>query len=425
MHFMAEPYFFDEATIHVRAGKGGNGCVSFRREKYVPFGGPNGGNGGAGGDVYLVANRHLNTLIQFQRKQHFRAESGGHGRGKDMQGKRGEDLFIPVPPGTVVYDAKTGELLADLVQDGQKVLVAQGGRGGRGNAAFASPTNQAPRIAEKGEPGETRSLKLEMRLIADVGIIGAPNAGKSTLLAAVSAARPKIADYPFTTLSPNLGVATVDHRSLVLADIPGLIEGAHAGAGLGIKFLRHIERTRVLIHLLDGASADPLRDLEDINTELALFSPELAAKPQVVVLNKMDLPQAQEIWPIVEAAMREQHLPVFAISAVTGQGTRELLYAVLEMLEATPVEVLSPVEAKVFRPVEEEDAFELVKEGDHFHVRGRRVERAAAMTDWNNREAIARFQRILKAIGVLEALQQAGVQPGDTVFVGDYELEWQ
>jgi len=204
---MVEPYFFDEATIHVRAGKGGNGCVSFRREKYVPFGGPNGGNGGAGGNVRLIANRHLNTLIQFTRQRHFRAESGANGQGKDMQGKRGEDLFVTVPPGTVVRDAKTGELFADLVQDGQKVLVAQGGRGGRGNAAFASPTNQAPRIAEKGEPGEARSLKLEMKLIADVGIIGVPNAGKSTLLAAVSAARPKIADYPFTTLAPNLGVA--------------------------------------------------------------------------------------------------------------------------------------------------------------------------------------------------------------------------
>jgi len=420
---MEEPYFFDEATIHVRAGKGGNGCVSFRREKYVPFGGPNGGNGGAGGDVYIVANRHLNTLIQFQRRRHFRAQSGGAGQGKDRQGKRGGDLFIDVPPGTVVRDVKTGELLADLVQNGQMVMVAQGGRGGRGNAAFASPTNQSPRIAEKGEPGETRSLKLELRLIADVGIIGVPNAGKSTLLAAVSAARPKIADYPFTTLTPNLGVATVDQQSLVLADIPGLIEGSHAGAGLGIKFLRHIERTRVLIHLLNGASADPVQDFAAINAELALFSPKLAAKPQLVALNKMDLPQAQQLWPAVQTAMLERHLPVLAISAVTGQGTRELLHAVVEILETTPVEPVSALEARVFRPAAE--AFDIVKEGDHFRVHGRRVERVAAMTDWNNHEAVARFQRILKAMGVFEALQQAGVQPGDTVFVGDYELEWQ
>ncbi|KPL16183.1 MAG: GTPase ObgE [Anaerolineae bacterium SM23_84] len=422
---MDEAYFFDEATIHVRAGKGGNGCVSFRREKFVPFGGPNGGNGGAGGDVYLVANRHLNTLIKFQRQQHFRAEAGGHGQGKDMQGKRGDDLHIAVPPGAMVREAKTGELLADLVDDGQQVLVAKGGRGGRGNAAFASPTNQAPRMAEKGEPGETRSLKLELKLIADVGIIGAPNAGKSTLLAAVSAARPKIADYPFTTLSPNLGVATLDHKVMVLADIPGLIEGAHAGAGLGTKFLRHIERTRVLIHLLDGAGPDPLREFEATNAELALFSPRLADKPQVVALNKMDLPQAQEMWPRVEASMNARQLSVFAISAATGLGTKELLYAVLDALEATPVEKTVALEPKIFRPAEEEDAFEVMKEGDCFRVRGRRVERAAAMTDWNNREALARFQRILKAMGILAALEKAGVQAGDTVFVGNHELEWQ
>ncbi len=422
---MDEAYFFDEATIHVIAGKGGNGCVSFRREKYVPFGGPNGGNGGAGGDVYLVANRHLNTLIRFQRQQHFRAEPGGHGQGKDMQGKQGEDLLVPVPPGTVVRDADTREVLADLLEDGQTVLVAKGGRGGRGNAAFKSSTNQAPRIAEKGEPGETRSLKLELKLIADVGIIGVPNAGKSTLLAAVSAARPKIADYPFTTLSPNLGVVTLDRQALVLADIPGLIEGAHTGAGLGTKFLRHIERTRVLIHLLDGASVDPLSDYEAINAELASFSPELAAKPQLVALNKLDLPQAQEWWPTVEADMGQRGLLVFAISAATGQGTQELLHAVLDVLESLPEEEAAAPQIKVFRPAEDEDVFEIVREGEHFRVRGRRVERVAVMTDWNNLEAVARFQRILKAMGILDALRDAGVGPGDTVFFGKQELEWQ
>jgi GTP-binding protein len=421
---MDESYFFDEATIHIRAGDGGNGAVSFRREKFVPLGGPNGGNGGSGGDVYVVANRHLNTLIQFQRQQHFRAESGGKGDRKDMQGKSGADLVVDVPPGTVVRDAQTGELLADLVQDSQKVLVAKGGRGGRGNAFFASPTNQAPRIAEKGEPGQVRSLKLELKLIADVGIIGVPNAGKSTLLAAVSAARPKIADYPFTTLSPNLGVATVDGESLVLADIPGLIDGAHAGAGLGIGFLRHIERTRVSIHLLDGASEDPLHDFAAINNELELFSPALAAKPQIVAFNKMDLPQAQELWPVVQKAMRERHLPVYAISAATGQGTTELLRAVRQVLLATPTESAVTVQPPVFRPHEDEDAFEIVKEGDSFRVRGKRIERVAVMTDWANDEGIARFQRIIKAMGIYDALLEAGVQFGDTVVIGDHELEW-
>ena len=421
---MDESTFFDEATICVRAGKGGDGMVSFRREKYVPFGGPNGGNGGAGGSVYLIADRHLNTLIRFKRQRHFKAEPGAPGESKDMQGKQGKDLFISVPPGTVVRDAESREVLADLVQDGQKVVVARGGRGGRGNAAFKSPTNQAPRIAEKGEPGEVRTLKLELKLIADVGIVGAPNAGKSTLLAAVSAARPKIADYPFTTLTPNLGVATLDDHALVLADIPGLIEGAHEGAGLGIRFLRHIERTRVLIHLLDGSAADPLRDFETINAELDFFSPKLAAKPQVVALNKMDLPQAQQLWPTVQAAMRQRGLPVFAISAATGQGTRELLYAALKILEETPPEPVSAVEMRVFRPEENEDAFEIAKEGELFRLRGRRIERAAAMTDWNNDEALARFQRILKAMGIMDALREAGIQPGDTVVIGNKELEW-
>ena len=421
---MEESYLFDEATIHVRSGKGGNGCVSFRREKYVPLGGPNGGNGGPGGDVYLVANRHFNTLIQFQRQQHFSAEPGGNGLAKDQQGKRGQNLLISVPLGTVARDAQSGELLADLVLDGQKAQVAKGGRGGRGNHFFASPTNQAPHVAEKGEPGEARSLKLELKLIADVGIIGVPNAGKSTLLAAVTAARPKIADYPFTTLSPNLGVAMLDQQTMVLADIPGLIEGAHTGAGLGVKFLRHIERTRVLIHLLDGTAPDPLKDFATINAELELFSPKLAAKPQVVALNKMDVPQAQAVWLPVQSAMRERNVPAFAISAVTGQGTKELLFAVLRVLQEMPVEPIQP-EARVFRPAEDEDAFEILREGQVLRVQGRRLERMAAMTDWNNQEAVARFQRIIKAMGVWQALEEAGVETGDTVFIGDHELEWQ
>ena len=281
--------FYDEVKIHVEGGTGGDGCVSFRREKYVPLGGPNGGNGGPGGNVHLEADRHLNTLISFQGRRHFKAERGGHGQGKNRQGAKGKDITLPVPPGTVVRDAESGELLADLKRPGERALAARGGRGGLGNAAFTSPTNQAPRIADRGEEGQARLLLLELKLLADVGIVGCPNAGKSTLLAAVSAARPKIADYPFTTLVPNLGVVTVDDRDFVMVDIPGLIEGAHAGAGLGPDFLRHIERTRVLIHLLDGASSDPLGDLDGINEELRLFNPRLATKPQLVVLSKMDL----------------------------------------------------------------------------------------------------------------------------------------
>lgn len=422
---MTEPAFFDQAKIQVQAGKGGNGVVSFRREKYVPYGGPDGGNGGRGGDVYIVANRHLNTLIQFTRQRHFKAESGGNGDRQKMQGKQGQDLQIQVPLGTLIYDARTNELLADLVNEGQMVMVAKGGRGGRGNAVFASPTNQAPRIAEKGEPGETRSIKLELKLIADVGLIGVPNAGKSTLLATISAARPKIADYPFTTLVPNLGVVTVDHETFVAADIPGLIEGAHEGVGLGIAFLRHVERTRVLIHLLDGAAEDPIADMDTINAEMALYSAKLAAKQQIIALNKMDLPQAQEHWPKVQAVARGRGLTAMAISAVTGQGVNELLYAVMSLLKTIPKEPVVQ-EVKVFRPAEvDEDAFTIEREGHVFRLRGRRVQRAAAMTDWNNPDTVARFERILKAMGIMQALEEAGIEPGDTVAIDNHELEWQ
>ncbi|HID64379.1 MAG TPA: GTPase ObgE [Anaerolineae bacterium] len=416
--------FFDEAKIYVKAGDGGSGCVSFRREKYVPFGGPNGGNGGKGGDVYLVADPHLNTLINFKKRSHFKARRGSHGRGKNQTGKQGEDLIIAVPPGTVAYDADTGQLLADLVQPDQRALVARGGRGGRGNAAFATPTNQAPRLAEKGEPGQERWLRLELKLIADVGIVGVPNAGKSTLLAAVSAARPKIADYPFTTLEPNLGVVTVDDRDFVLADIPGLIEGAHAGAGLGHQFLRHVERTRLLIHLLDGASADPLGDFEKINEELALFNPQLARKPQVVVLNKMDLPQAQELWPRIRRETKKLGLEAMSISAVTGQGVPTLLRRVVDLLDSLPRQEPVIEEVKVFR-LEEEEPFSIVREEDGWRVRGSEIERVVAMTNWEYDEAVMRFQRIMEAMGVSAALEKAGIEVGDTVRIGDVELEWQ
>jgi len=416
--------FFDEAKIYVKAGDGGNGCVSFRREKYVPFGGPNGGNGGKGGDVYLMIDPHLNTLINFKKRSHFKAQRGGHGRGKNQTGKQGEELTIAVPPGTVAYDADTGQLLADLVQSGQRALVARGGRGGRGNAAFATPTNQAPRLAENGEPGQERWLRLELKLIADVGIVGVPNAGKSTLLATVSAARPKIAAYPFTTLEPNLGVVTVDERDFVLADIPGLIEGAHAGAGLGHQFLRHVERTRLLIHLLDGVSADPLGDFEKINEELALFDPQLARKPQVVVLNKMDLPQTQELWPRIRREIKKLELEAMSISAVTGQGVPALLRRVVDLLDSLPREEPVLEEVKVFR-LEEEELFSIAQEEDGWRVRGAKVERVVAMTNWEYDEAVMRFQRILEAMGISAALEEAGIEVGDTVRIGDIEFEWQ
>ena len=418
--------FFDEAKIYVKAGDGGDGCVSFRREKYVPLGGPSGGDGGKGGDVYLVANPHLNTLIGFKRRVHFKAQRGAHGRGKGQKGRQGDDVYVEVPPGTVVRDAETGEFIADLMEEGQKVLVAQGGQGGRGNAAFATSTNQAPRIAERGAPGQERWLYLELKLIADVGIVGMPNAGKSTLLSVVSAARPKIAAYPFTTLEPNLGVVALgDYTSFVMADIPGLIEGAHAGAGLGHEFLRHIERTRMIIHLLDGTSAVPLGDYQSINEELALFDPELARKPQLVVLNKMDLPQAQALWPSVKKAMKARGQKALSISAVTGEGVKEMLRSVAEMLASLPKEEPATAEVKVFRPVEEERALTIAWEDDAWRVRGAEVERVAAMTNWDLDEAVQRFQRIAEAMGLKAALREAGVQPGDTVRIGEIELEWQ
>ena len=418
--------FFDEAKIQVKSGKGGDGCIAFRREKYVPFGGPSGGNGGRGGDVYLVADQNLNTLVHFKQRVHFRAGDGGRGSGKNQQGKGGEDTLVPVPLGTVIFDADTGEFLADLLEDGQRVLVAKGGRGGRGNTAFASPTHQAPRMAEHGEPFQERWLRLELKLIADVGIIGVPNAGKSTLLSVVSAARPKIADYPFTTLQPNLGVVQVDEtQSFVLADLPGLIEGASEGTGLGHQFLRHVERTRFLIHLLDGAALDPLAEYSAINHELALFSEQLAAKPQIVVLNKMDLPQAQAWWPVVQEAMREREVEAYAISAVTGEGVKALMQRALALLRSLPPEeprIEAPV---VFRPAEREEAFTIEREASGWRVRGVRVERVAAMTPFVVPEAAARFQRQLRAMGVEQALIEAGVQPGDMVRIGDRELEWQ
>jgi GTP-binding protein len=415
---------FDEARILVKGGDGGNGAVAFRREKFVPRGGPSGGQGGDGGDVVFEVDPQLNTLVHFKNRSHFRAERGEHGGGKNLTGARGQNIIVPVPPGTVVRHADTGVLLADLVEPGQCAIVARGGRGGRGNTAFKSSTNQAPKTAERGLPGDEMWVTLELKLIADVGLVGMPNAGKSTLLSVVSAARPKIADYPFTTLQPNLGVVVMDSRDLVMADIPGLIEGAHDGAGLGHQFLRHVERSRMLVHLLDGAQPDPLANFDQINQELAWFSPKLAGKPQIVVLNKIDLPAAQAHWPVIQARVKELGWSVLKISAVTGEGVQSLVATLFDMLDQLPREQLFAEEAPVFTLAQSDDYFEIQQLSDGWHVTGPRIEQLAHQTYWNNDEAIVRVYQILEKMGVHAALQKAGVEEGDTVFLHDVELEW-
>lgn len=415
--------FFDEAEIHVKGGNGGNGGMAFRREKYVPLGGPSGGNGGRGGDVLVRATMHRNNLLFFEHNTSFVASDGRNGRGKDLYGHGGRSVVIEVPLGTVIRDVGNGRVLADLIEEGQEVCVARGGRGGRGNAAFATPTNQAPRISEKGEPGEERWLRLELKLIADVGIIGLPNAGKSTLLASISAARPKIASYPFTTLQPNLGVTRLDYQtSFVVADLPGLIEGASRGAGLGYQFLRHVERTRLLVHLLDGTSGDPLRDYEVINHELAAFSQSLAVKPQIVVLNKMDVTNVREVWPLVREMFAERGIEPLCISAATGEGVKPLLQEIVARLAELPPDI--PHEPVDQEPEVDKKAFTVSRQEGGWRVHGIEIERVAAMTNWDQEESVTRFQRVLEALGITLALREAGLADGDTVYIGRAELQW-
>jgi GTP-binding protein len=417
--------FIDEAKITILSGKGGDGVIHFRREKYVPRGGPDGGDGGKGGDVVFLVSPHLNTLFAFRHKKIFRAPTGSKGGGNNKTGRSGKDLEIQVPPGTVVYDDDSGEVIGDLLEDGQQMVICQGGRGGRGNARFATSRNKAPRVAEKGEPGRERTLRLELKLIADIGIVGVPNAGKSTFLAAVTNAKPKIADYPFTTLQPNLGVANLDeYTTLVLADIPGLIEGAHLGVGLGHGFLRHVQRTRVLIHLLDGLGEDPVADLAQINTELALFDEELGQKPQVVAVNKADLPDVQTRWTDLEAQLKSHGVEPMLISAVAGTNVRQLLYRAAQLLTDTP-EPLLVVELPVYRPETDPNEFSVEQADEGWRVIGEAIERAAAMTYWEYDQSVRRFQRIMETLGIDQALREVGVQSGDTVFIGEYELEWE
>ncbi len=423
--------YFDEVEIEVSGGKGGDGVIHFRREKYVPRGGPDGGDGGRGGDIVLVVDPHLNTLGHFRHQKQFKAQDGSKGGGKNQTGASGEDLVLKVPPGTMVFDEDSGRLLGDLVEIEQRLVVCQGGRGGRGNTRFKTSTNKAPRLAEKGEPPEEKRLRLELKLIADVGIIGVPNAGKSTLLSVVSNAKPKIAAYPFTTLQPNLGVAEIDQEvQLVLADIPGLIEGAHKGEGLGHDFLRHIQRTRVLIHLLDGLSEEPLLDFAQINSELALFDPALGDKPQIVVLNKMDLPDVVAKWPSLKEDLKSKgYRDVYAISALTREGLKPVLYRAAQLLDETPEYVYPKMEDRSELPVYRLDSdaqdYLILKTDRGWRISGEALERAAAMTYWEHYQSVRRFQRILEAMGIDEALRDAGVEPGDSVFIGDHELEWQ
>ncbi|MGB2798991.1 MAG: GTPase ObgE [Dehalococcoidia bacterium] len=416
----------DRVEIYVKAGDGGNGAVSFRREKYVPFGGPDGGNGGKGGDILVAADRQLSTLHSLSRSRYWKADKGGNGAGKKMQGKNGQELVIKVPPGTLIFKKTDGEkaLIADLLEEGQVALVVRGGQGGFGNDHFATATSQAPRIAQKGEVGEEAWLILDLKLIADVGIIGYPNVGKSTLLASASAARPKIADYPFTTTEPNLGVVEVANSTFVLAEIPGLIEGAHRGSGLGHYFLRHAERTKLLIHLLDGSSKSPLDDLNSVNKELALFNPLLGERPQIVVVNKIDLPDVESRIPKMKKELGLIGVPVFFISAATRKGVPQLMANAKEMLDSLVSE--KPQEAPaLFQPKPRKHIVTVSKEGDTFVVSSPEAERLIARMDLTSSEARSYLRRQFARMGVARALKRAGVKPGDAVRFGEVGMEWE
>jgi GTP-binding protein len=418
--------FIDEATIEVAGGRGGDGIVAWRREKYVPKGGPAGGDGGRGGDVVLEATHELSTLIEFRFKKHFAAEAGKPGSTSNKSGRSAEDLVVHVPVGTLVYklEAEGRELLlADLSAGGQRIRVAKGGRGGLGNQHFATSKRQAPRFAEKGEPSQSHALRLELKLLADCGVVGLPNAGKSTLLSVVSAARPKIADYPFTTLEPQLGVVRLGpEESFVMVDVPGLIEGAHAGSGLGDRFLRHIERTRVLIHLMDGArpAADILADKATIENELRLWNPALLERAMLPVLSKLDLPEARERF----AELAEQIPGLRAISAVTGEGVRDLLFAVYTTIGATPMPEVAAPDVPRFVLTPHEPFTIAVDAAGVFVVGGERVERLAAMTDFDSDEGLGRFEAILAKMGIEKRLREMGAREGDTVRIAGYEFDY-
>ena len=431
----------DRVVVQVASGNGGKGCISGRREKFIPYGGPDGGDGGRGGDVYLEVNPNLSTLHEFQYKKHFKAENGGDGSGAQKHGKNGVAIRVGVPQGTEIWVKENGEplrRLADLTEVGQSLLVAKGGNGGRGNARFTTSTNQFPLLAEEGESGQKLTLQLELKLLADVGVVGMPNAGKSSLLAAVSAARPKIADYPFTTLEPVLGVVEHKGHSFVMVDIPGLIEGAHKGAGLGHEFLRHVERTRVLVHLVDASAEDPLASLRQVDREMGLFDTRLAEKPQVIALNKMDVPEARQREPELRQKLTGEGRRVLAVSAATQEGITLLLDAVLELLAAARKGGASPEVGPqrkprgkqedalpVLRPKPERRGIEVQRKGKVFVIISPDITRVAAMVDEANWAARTQFYRRLVKTGVVKQLEKMGVKPGDRVRAGKLEWEWE
>ncbi|QHE53125.1 GTPase ObgE [Pontibacillus sp. HMF3514] len=423
--------FVDAVSIYVKAGDGGNGSAAFRREKYVPKGGPAGGDGGNGGDIVFEVDEGLNTLMDFRYQRHFKAKRGENGMGKGMHGKNADDYVIPVPPGTTVKDVDTGEVIADLVEHKQRAVIAKAGRGGRGNLKFASPRNPAPEISENGEPGQERNITLELKLMADVGLVGYPSVGKSTLLSTVSQAKPKVAEYHFTTLSPNLGVVeTKDHRSFVMADLPGLIEGAHEGVGLGYQFLRHVERTRVIVHVVDMASMearDPYEDFVTINRELEQYDERLMDRPQVIIASKMDMPEAEENLELFKEQIGEGY-QIYPVSSITREGLSEALFAIADLLDEIPKDT-TPIEEKDERVVysfkEEEEPFTITRESDGaFVLSGPKIEKLFKMTDFSRDETVARFSRQLRGMGVDDALRKRGAKDGDTIRLMDFEFEF-
>jgi len=423
--------FVDQVSVYAKAGDGGDGLVAYRREKYVPLGGPAGGDGGNGADVIFEVDEGLNTLMDFRYQRHFKGKRGENGMSKTQHGKNAAPLVVPVPPGTIVIDEDTNEVIADLTHHKQQAVIVNGGRGGRGNTRFATPNNPAPEVAEKGEPGQERNIKVELKVIADVGLVGFPSVGKSTLLSVVSAAKPKIAEYHFTTLAPNLGVVdTGDQRSFVMADLPGLIEGASEGIGLGHQFLRHIERTRLIVHVIDMAATegrDPYDDYVTIIEELQEYDENLKNRPQIIVANKMDMPGAVENLQAFKEKL-DQDIEVYEISALTRQGLKEVIYAIADRLETIPriqTEIDDTEKTVIYRHHKEDEAFQIDRDSDGAYILyGQKIEKLFKMTDFARDESSQRFSRQLRGMGVDEALRKRGAVNGDTIRLMDYEFEF-